>query len=241
MRLLLILILLLSFLVISNSLPLNFPKQDEKIEKEEVKRIFGGYAELYIPAVDSNGNGVVTKLIVQAVPGNGKTLVNIESLLFWVDTQFSIRTAKEVAENFLNISLDGYDIVYTIQTNASIIEGQSAGAALTIATIAALQNKTLNKSVMITGTINPDGSIGSVGGIPQKAIASKQVGAKLFLVPKGQLQIKTLKPITRCEEFETFTFCETVYVEEKIDAKKEFGIEIKEVSNLREALKYFLA
>jgi len=97
-------------------------------------------------------------------------LVNVDNLLFWVDTQYSIRTAKYVAEDIANINASDIDLIYSIETNASVIEGQSAGAALTIATIAILENKTLKSDVIITGTINPDGSIGSVGAILAKAI-----------------------------------------------------------------------
>ena len=38
----------------------------------------------------------------------------------------------------------------------------------------------------MTGTINPDGSIGPVGGIFEKAEAAYTGSAKYFLIPKGQ-------------------------------------------------------
>lgn len=39
---------------------------------------------------------------------------------------------------------------------------------------------------LITGAINPGGTIGPVGGIYEKTEAAGSYGAKLFLVPKGQ-------------------------------------------------------
>lgn len=193
-----------------------------------------------IPAVDNQGNGVVAVLKVQAIPGEDRTLVNINQLLFWVDTQFSIRVAKEVAENITGLDLSQVDLIYTIETNASVIEGQSAGAALTIATIAALQNKTINPNVIITGTINPDGTIGPVGGILPKAQASKNAGATLFLVPKGQGTQINYRPIQKCEKFGPITYCTTEYKPEKIDISRDVGIEVKEVSDIQEALTYFV-
>ena len=68
------------------------------------------------------------------------------------------------------MDLSEYDLVYTIKANATVIEGASAGAALAVATVAALTGKELNSSVMMTGTINHDGTIGPVGGIFEKAI-----------------------------------------------------------------------
>lgn len=196
-------------------------------------------AWMNIPAVDSEGNGVVTKLLVEAKPGTGRVLVDINQLLFWVDTQNSIRVAQKVAQNYTNTDLSSIDLIYAVETNASIIGGPSAGAAMTVATIALLENKTLNQSVMMTGTINSDGSIGPVGEIVAKAKAAKDVGAKLFLVPEGQAVQVYYKPIEHCEKFGPVTYCSTEYKPEKIDVSKEVGIDVKEVSTIQDALKYF--
>jgi uncharacterized protein len=123
------------------------------------------HASVMVPAVDQQGNGVVTILDVQAASGYERTLVNIDKLLFWTDTQNSIRTARFVAENITGVNLSNYDLIYTVKANATVIEGASAGAALTVATVAAIQGKEINTSVMMTGTINHDGTIGPVGEI----------------------------------------------------------------------------
>ncbi|MDI6798894.1 MAG: hypothetical protein QMD12_02780 [Candidatus Aenigmarchaeota archaeon] len=195
---------------------------------------------LRIPAVDQEGNGVITTLKVETKQGEGRVLVNINQLLFWIDTQNSIRVAQKVAQNLTGIDLSNIDLIYAIETNASIIEGPSAGAAIAVATIAAIQNKTINQSVMMTGTVNSDGSIGPVGEIVAKAKASKDVGAKLFLVPLGQAVQTRYKPVERCEKFWHVTYCSIEYKAEKIDVEKETGIQVEEVSNVAEALKYFL-
>jgi len=193
-----------------------------------------------IPAVDDQGNGVITKLKVQALSGEGRTLVNVDNLLFWVDTQYSIRTAKDVAQNITQINLSNVDLIYGIETNASVIEGESAGAALTIATVAAIQNKTVNQSVIITGTIYPNGSIGPIGGVIAKAKASKDVGASLFLVPEGQSVQVNYLPEQKCEKVGPINYCTTDYKQETINISKDIGIDVKEVSNIQEALKYFI-
>lgn len=197
-------------------------------------------ATIYVPAVDNQGNGIATVLKVESMPGEGRVLTNINQLLFWVDTQYSIQVAKKVAENITKQDLSKVDLIYEIETNASLIEGPSAGAALTLATIAALENKSTNSSVTITGTIAPDGSIGPVGGILAKAKASKDIGATLFLVPSGQGIQVNYKPIQHCERFGSFTYCTVEYKQEKIAITKEAGIAVKEVANIEEALKYFL-
>lgn len=243
-------LLIISNILFSFHLPLSVIEEEIPLEHEITrviipeKNISTSKVEIYVPAVDSEGNGVITTLEVQAIPGEGRVLSNIENLLFWIDTQQSIQVAKEVAEKVTKVNTSKVDLIYTIETNASIIGGPSAGAALTIATIAVLENKSLNKSVMITGTINQRGEIGQVGGIIAKAHAAKEIGAKLFLVPEGQATQYTYKPITECKEYSIPGFyrkiCSTEYKKEKVDLSKDLGIEVREVSNIEEALEYFL-
>jgi len=197
-------------------------------------------ATVIVPAVDQDGNGVPTKLEVQVVPGTGKALVNIDKLLFWVDTQNSMRTARRVAENVMDINLSKTDIVYTITANASVVEGPSAGAALTVATIAALLNRELDKGVMITGTISPDGTIGPIGGALEKAKAAKSIGAEKFLVPKGQSVEISYKQERKCEKIGFADYCTIETIPLRTDIGDEAGIPIVEVENINDALKYFL-
>lgn len=197
------------------------------------------FTNLSVPAVDNEGNGVSVSLTVEARNGTGRILTNIDKLLFWVDTQQSIQIAKAVAENITSVNTSATDIIYTIDTNATIVGGPSAGAALTVATISVLQGKPLNKSVMITGTINPDSSVGQVGGILEKAKAARAEGAVLLLVPEGQGTELRLQPEEKCVQKPRFIYCETTYKEMRIDISEAVGIQVKEVSNIYDALKYF--
>ncbi len=213
---------------------------DQKIIKEYAPvSTESTFTSIYVPAVDEEGSGVVTSLDVQVSPGSGKILTNIDKLFFWVDTQNSIRKATKVAEDITGKDISKYDIVYTVRANASVIEGGSAGAALTIATIAGLQNKTINNSVMITGTIEEDGTIGPIGEVVAKAIGAKEVGASLFLVPIGQGSSKIYRPERSCYSEAGFQICETRTVGEKIFISKDVGIEVREVANIQQATQYF--
>ena len=197
-------------------------------------------ASIKVPAVDDKGNGVATILVVQAVPGSGRTLVNIDKLLFWVDTQNSIRTARDVAQDITGLDISHYDLIYTILANATVIEGPSAGAALTIATIAALEGKNINQSVMMTGTINHDGTIGPVGGVLEKAKAAKSIGAELFLVPLSQSVQITYEAKKYCENIGWTQICQIEQIPKKVSIQDETSIPVKEVMTIKDALKYFL-
>jgi uncharacterized protein len=197
------------------------------------------FVKIYVPAVDSEGKGVATVLKVGIKPGSGKVLVDINNILFWLDTQQSIQTAKKVAQEITKADLSKFDLIYSLDINATVVEGPSAGAAISIATIAAIEGKDLNNKVMITGTINPDGSIGAVGGIIPKAQVAKEVGVNTFLVPSGQGTQVTYIPEEKCEQIGYFTFCTTTYKKKVESVGKSVGIEVVEVRNIREAMKYF--
>lgn len=197
-------------------------------------------SSIYLLAINSEGKGEAIPLTVEVRPGTGKVLANIDNLLFWIDTQESIQIARDWAARIAGRDPSTFDVIYTIDTNASVVGGPSAGAAFVIATIAALKNVTLNNSVLITGTIQRDGSIGEVGGIYEKGEAAKEVGASTFLVPKGQgTEIKFI-PVERCTNIRPgFTFCEIEYKKKKINISEKIGIRVAEVGNITEAVRYF--
>ncbi len=77
----------------------------------------------------------------------------------------------------------GYPFDVTI--NVTNIGGPSAGLAMTLGVIDALTagSVTGGHTVAATGTIDSQGDVGDVGGVPQKTVAVENAGASLFLVP----------------------------------------------------------
>ncbi|MEY4372526.1 MAG: Lon protease [Actinomycetota bacterium] len=69
---------------------------------------------------------------------------------------------------------------------SGVIDGPSAGALTTVAVLALLQGTALDETVTMTGTINPDGTVGPVGGIPEKVRGLADQGIKTVLIPVGQ-------------------------------------------------------
>ena len=67
----------------------------------------------------------------------------------------------------------------------------SAGLAFTLEVIDHLTEGELTGGIDVatTGTIELDGSVGEVGGVAQKTQAVNCSGAKLFLVPSGELEL----------------------------------------------------
>ncbi|PTR31717.1 PDZ domain-containing protein [Rhodococcus sp. OK519] len=77
------------------------------------------------------------------------------------------------------------DVPFTIEFNLADIGGPSAGLMFSLALVDKLSAGELNGGRFIagTGTIDPDGDVGPIGGIPYKMIAAKEAGATTFLVP----------------------------------------------------------
>jgi PDZ domain-containing protein len=84
----------------------------------------------------------------------------------------------------LKLGLDGY----TINIDTGSVGGPSAGLAFTLTLIDELTPGELTggQVVAVTGTINPDGSVGPVGGAKQKAIAARRRHAVAMIVPAAE-------------------------------------------------------
>jgi PDZ domain-containing protein len=75
---------------------------------------------------------------------------------------------------------------FTVSIDLDEVGGPSAGLMFTLGIIDKLQPADLTGGKIIagTGTIDDDGNVGPIGGIPQKLVGAKKAGAQVFLVPK---------------------------------------------------------
>lgn len=181
--------------------------------------------------------GILLFARVIATNGSGHVFVDT-SPYTQVDLQGSARLAAMVASDVLGIDQRSYDFYYIIDVSSPIIGGPSAGGALTVATIAAVKNWKLNPEVVMTGMINPDESIGPVGGIPYKLEAAAGKNYTLFLVPEGQGTVTLQKLITRAKG----SVIISNNVEETVDVIKlgeKLNVTVNEVSTIQEAVKIF--
>jgi len=76
---------------------------------------------------------------------------------------------------------------FEVKFNLDGVGGPSAGLMLSMGLIDKLTPGDLakDKDIAGTGTIRPNGTVGSIGGIRQKLAGANKAGAKLFLVPAG--------------------------------------------------------
>ena len=109
---------------------------------------------------------------------------------------------------------------------------------MTVAMVAAMANLTLDRSVVMTGMVNPDGTVGPVGGIPAKLTAAAAGGARLFLIPAGQEVVIESRIV---EEPGPFWITRRV-VRERVNVTElglSLGVSVKPVMTIREAVEAF--
>jgi uncharacterized protein len=86
-----------------------------------------------------------------------------------------------------DVSHTGTVSVQGITYRPSGSDGPSAGAAMAVGFIAMFKGDRIHRGTALTGTLEPGGLIGWVGGIPDKIRAAKREGYHTVLVPRGQL------------------------------------------------------
>jgi len=200
------------------------------------------FSKVNIVAVTSRGTGILSKAEVEIREGKGRVLFSVNPFVE-PDTQYSAETAKRVAEAFTGKSCENKDIIYTIKAGQSrLVGGPSAGAALALASIAAIEHKNLRDDVAITGTIQENGGIGQIGGVVQKATAAAKNGIKIFLVPRGQSKGVFYEKKTTERRGYGLVFQRTYYEPVEVDLNKaffeEYGMQVIEVSSIGEAAAY---
>ncbi|MEM5793150.1 MAG: S16 family serine protease [Candidatus Aenigmatarchaeota archaeon] len=199
-----------------------------------------GYYESFanVLGVDNHGKGTVGNVTVEVQPGKGRILIDTKPFQ-GVYTQDSERVAVKVASDVTGFNFSKYDVIYSIVTDAYVVDGPSAGGILTLATIAAVEGKNTSKNFAMTGTIQEDGTIGQVSEIFAKAKAAADAGVTLLLIPKGQrYQNQYVKKVRIPQPGWYIETIEPVSVDIVEYAKENWDMSVYEVSNIKEAMKY---
>lgn len=190
-----------------------------------------------LPAVSKSGQGALADFTVVATSGEGKLFLRFDtgSPLTNPDTQYSLRNAFDVAKSLSNADAGKIDVYYYFSADSDVVGGQSAGAAMAVATLAAISRTSLKEDVLITGQLNADGTIGRVGKVLAKAEAAKAAGYTTLLVPEGEA--REVRQVQQCrkEQVEGTDYQSCTTRQQEVSIAEETGMEIIEVSNVKEA------
>ncbi|MFN4045812.1 MAG: S16 family serine protease, partial [Acidilobaceae archaeon] len=189
---------------------------------------------LNIAAVASSGGGVIGSLTVRvASPGSGFIFVSTSPATD-IDVQGAARIAVMAASMLLGFNPLSYDYYFIVDAPSIIVGGPSAGAAMALGVLLALEGWRCGGDFVITGMINPDLTIGPVGGLKEKLEATAEAGGRVFIVPYGQLNYTYYtRVVDRRGPFIFVTVKpETVNLEE---LGEKYGVRVREALSLRDA------
>jgi Lon-like protease len=123
---------------------------------------------------------VVQKKVTLAKPPAGSTDAGCSAHPTLLTGFLGIEPADQLTWNF----------PVKISVNTANIGGPSAGLSMTLGIIDKLSGGHLTggRIVAATGTMDPSGAVGDVGGVAEKTIAVERAGATVFLVPPEELK-----------------------------------------------------
>ncbi len=194
--------------------------------------------DVYAPAVSGSGQGVLSKTtLIVAYPGNGR--VFFSALPYTeLDTQGAARIAAYVASLIAGVPFDEFDYYVVTESSTPIIGGPSSGGLMTIGFLSLLTNRSLQPWVTMTGMINPDGTIGPVGGLKEKLDAAASNGFKMFLIPFGQRQYQY--PVIQETRLPWGVVRRVVYKSiDLVEYGRSINVSVIEVKSVFDAFTYF--
>jgi PDZ domain-containing protein len=135
-----------------------------------------------IDAIRAHKPGDATTLTVR---GTGTSGVRTEKVILG-------KSPQNPSMAYLGVGLttkdSKFNVPYDVTIDSGSVGGPSAGLAFTLEIIDSLTPGELTggNKIAVTGTIQPDGTVGPIGGIVQKTAAVRAAGAKAFLVPPDE-------------------------------------------------------
>ena len=183
--------------------------------------------------------GSLIHVTVEIAPGRGRVLVHTTPLMGEV-FQDAANTAVFVAQARTGRDLSRSDVIVSIVADDEVpaVNGGSAGALMTLLMISAIEGSSVRSDVTLTGTIDQEGHVGAIGGVLEKAMAAKEKGKTLFLLPGENSQL--VRYTERTRDYYGYTIIQQV--PERVDAKQyiesKIGIRTEYVENIEDVLRF---
>lgn len=186
----------------------------------EAARVRYAWPLFYGDLPDGSQVGEARRMQVRVEPSNGDgvRVGFFESEFFGTGGQWRAAgwMAAVVASLECGQPLSRWRVSYDV---VGRIDGPSAGGLMTSTVLSGIYGVDLLPKTTMTGTINPDGSIGPVGGIYYKLAGAREKGMQKVLIPAGGRMEKQKDGSER----------------DLFQRGRELGLEVVEVANVRQA------
>lgn len=159
----------------------------------------------FAPEAEDAGTTEVLEVGDQVIAAGGEEITGLEGMRAAVNDAAGqpveltvIRDGEEVdvevptyqeadGEHYVGIMLQGdFDFPVDVDIQLENVGGPSAGLMFSLGIVDAMTEESMTGGEQWsgTGTVDPDGTVGPIGGIAQKAVGSLDQGAEHFLVPR---------------------------------------------------------
>jgi PDZ domain-containing secreted protein len=143
-----------------------------------------------IEAIDGRPTPDVDVLddVLASIPGGSTVSVSYTRLGEPGTAEITTKRAEGRKGSLLGVMiLEQPSAPFDVDIEVEDVGGPSAGLMLTLGILDLVGDEDLTDGAVVagTGTIDPDGEVGPIGGIALKMTAAADIGAELFLVPAG--------------------------------------------------------
>ncbi|MHB1777568.1 MAG: S16 family serine protease [Acidimicrobiales bacterium] len=128
------------------------------------------------------------------------------------------------SDAYLGVSIETnlvFGFPFPVRIDTADIGGPSAGLAMTLGLLDRLGGGDLTggQTVAATGTIDPQGAVGDVGGVAQKTVAVERAGATVFLVPPEEYRAAESKDVPSLRIYPVATLAQALQVLERLGGR----------------------
>lgn len=125
------------------------------------------------------------------------------------------------SDAYLGVSVETnlvFGFPFPVRIDTADIGGPSAGLAMALGLLDRLGGGGLTggRTVAATGTIDPQGDVGDVGGVAQKTVAVERAGATVFLVPPQEYRAAESKDVPSLRVYPVATLAQALQVLERL-------------------------
>jgi predicted S18 family serine protease len=166
-------------------------------------------------AVVGDGGNMVT-VTIRLVPGSGNEYIRLLPYA-GISTQQSIKMGLEYSRYKSDSEYSDCDVLVDFGPlpYGEYIDGPSAGIAIAVMSYALFENLTIRDDTLMTGSVDSYGTVGSVGGLYEKARAAVANDARYFITPYNTIYESLT--LDRLEELYGIKIIEVKTVDEAID------------------------
>ena len=96
----------------------------------------------------------------------------------------SVREALDLVARTAKLNTDSWTVRFTLPYSGVTLYGESLSAMAAMSVVALAKGESIHSDIVMTGTVTPEGAIGTVGGVPLKIVAAYEEHYRRVLIPE---------------------------------------------------------